>query len=100
MSTNNEFYIGWSPKAPNDIAKYIRRVVFLLIALVAAGAILLSLQQRKFSTAIFEFGQLTEVKGIYHQFPVPSLKVLSAQDVFGNATYITIPLAGYGKHGA
>jgi hypothetical protein len=100
MPTNDEFYIGWSPKAPTGIAKYTRRVVFLLIAFVVAGSILLSLQQKKFSTAIFEFGQLTEIKGIYHQFPVPSLKVLSAQDVFGNATYITIPLVGYGKHGA
>lgn len=94
MATDNEFYIGWSPDAPAGIAKYVRRIVFLLIALATGGAIILALQQRKFSTSAFEFGQLTAVKGFYHQFPVPSLKVMDAE------TYITIPLVGYGKSGA
>lgn len=100
MSANNEFYIGWSPEAPNSVTKHVRRTVYILIVLVVAGAAIFSLQQKKFSTASFEFGQLTEIKGVYHQFPVPSLKVLTRPDAFDNATYITIPLVGYGKNGA
>lgn len=95
-----EFYIGWLKEAPPGIAKHIRKLVIALTVLVVMAGIALSLQQRQFSTASFEFGQLTEVKGIYYHFPVPSVKVLSSGDAFGNSTYITIPLVGYGKFGA
>jgi hypothetical protein len=97
---NNEFYIGWMPAAPNGYAKHVLKVVFILAALVITAGIMLALQQKKFSTSSFEFGQLTEVKGIYQQFPVPSIKVMTQQDVFGHSSYLTIPLVGYGKFGA
>ncbi len=96
----SDFYIGWQPKAPHSFAKHIRRVLFMLTILVIAAGILLATQQKKFSTASFEFGQLTEIKGIYRQFPVPSVKVMTKQDAFGHFSYITIPLVGYGKSGA
>lgn len=96
----NEFYIGWLPAAPEGFAKHIRKVVIALVILVAAAGIILSIAQRKFSTSIFEYGQLTEVKGIYQQFPVPSIKVISERDVFGNSSFITMPLVGFGKFGA
>jgi len=67
---------------------------------VIITALMLALGQKKFSTSSFEFGKLTEVKGIYQQFPVPSIKVMTEQDAFGHATYITMPLVGYGKFGA
>jgi hypothetical protein len=97
---NSEFYIGWQGKAPKSYAKHIHRALYCLVILVISAGVLLSLQQKKFSTASFEFGQLTEVKGIYQQFPVPSVKVMTKQDAFGNSSYITIPLVGYGKFGA
>lgn len=96
----DEFYIGWMPDAPNSFAKHVRKVIIVLVILAVAGGIVLSLGQKKFDTSNFEFGQLTEVKGIYHQFPVPSLKVMTKQDAFGNTSYITMPLVGYGKFGA
>jgi len=95
-----EFYIGWMPAAPDGFAKHVRKVVIVLVILVIAVGIVLSLQQRKFSTSNFEFGQLSEVKGIYQQFPVPSIKVMTPQDAFGHTSYITMPLVGYGKFGA
>lgn len=97
---NDEFYIGWIPEAPKGFAKHVRKVVIALIILVIAAGIILALQQRKFSTSSFEFGQLTEVKGIYQQFPVPSLKVMTERDAFGHTSYITMPFVGYGKFGA
>ena len=72
----------------------------ILVVLVIAGAVMLALLQKQFSTSSFEFGQVTEVKGVYQHFPVPSIKVVSHQDVFGRVTYITMPLVGYGKFGA
>lgn len=95
-----EFYIGWQPKSPQSFTKNVRKVILALIILVIGAGFLLAKQQKKFSTASFEFGQLTEVKGIYQQFPVPSVKVTTMRDAFGNSSYITIPLVGYGKYGA
>src|SRR5687768_15164727 len=100
MKDNNEFYIGWQANAPDGFAKHIRKVVLVLIVLVIAAGIALALQQKKFSTATFEYGQLTEIEGIYQRNPVPSIKVMTEQDVFGKKSYITIPLVGYGKFGA
>jgi hypothetical protein len=97
---NNEFYIGWMPAAPDSYSKHVRKVVFVIVLLVAILGVTLALQQKKFSTASFEFGQLTEVNGIYQQFPVPSIKVMTQQDALGHVSYITMPLVGYGKFGA
>jgi hypothetical protein len=97
---NSEFYIGWQPKAPQSFAKHIRKVIFAVVVLVITIGLVLALQQKKFSTANFEFGKLTEVKGIYQKYPVPSLKVITSQDAFGNTSCITMPLVGYGKFGS
>jgi hypothetical protein len=97
---SNDFYIGWMPSAPETFSRHIRKAVFLLLGFAVIIAGLLSLQQKRFSTASFEFGKLTEVTGIYQQFPVPSIRVMATADAFGNSIYLTIPLTGYGKFGA
>lgn len=97
---DNEFYIGWQSKAPAGFAKHVRAVVVTLFVLVIMTAATLALLQKKFAPGKFEFGSLTEVTGIYQSLPVPSLKVISKQDAFGNTAYITMPLVGYGKSGA
>ena len=62
--------------------------------------LLLASFQKKFATSGFEFGESTEIKGIYFNTPVPMLKVVNGKDIWGNASYLTIPLVGYGKNGA
>ncbi len=97
---NSEFYIGWMPKASSGFAKYTSRVIlFLFPAALVIGMVLASFQ-KKFSAANFEFGKATEIKGIYFNTPVPVLKVFTGKDILGNVSYLTIPLVGYGKHGA
>lgn len=90
----DEFYIGWMPNAPKSFVKYLHRVIIILLFIGIMTGIILSLQQKQFSTAVFEFGTLTEIKGIYQKFPVPSIRV-----EVGSSTYLTIPLVGYGKFG-
>lgn len=97
---NGEFFIGWMPKAPSGFAKHVRGAIIVLLFIVALAAIVLAISQKKFSTANFEFGKLTEVKGIYFDSPVPCLKAVNGKDISGNLSYITIPLIGYGKFGA
>jgi hypothetical protein len=92
---NSEFYIGWQPKAPASFAKHVKKVLLILFPIALLVGYLLSASQKTFSTANFEFGKLTEVKGIYFNEPVPLLKISD-----GKGGYITIPLVGYGKHGA
>jgi hypothetical protein len=99
-SEGEGFYIGWMPNAPDKLAKHVKKVVLFLVLLVATIGIVLALSQKKFDTGNFEFGILTEVKGIYSKTPVPNLKIVNGKDIWGNYSYITAPLVGYGKHGA
>lgn len=98
MST--EFYIGWMPTAPATFAKHMRKVLLVLFALVTITGISLGLFQKKFSSGSFEFGKLTSVKGIYFNQPVPLIKIINGRDIFGNLSYVTVPLLGFGKMGA
>lgn len=97
---NNEFYIGWMAKAPATQSKFLRLIAVLLLVFCVVCGALTGVQQKKFSTASFEFGMLTSITGIYQKEPVPSIKVSSRLDPWGTSTYITIPLVGYGKFGA
>lgn len=97
---NDEFYIGWMAAAPNGFSAWIKKYLFLLLSLVIVLGILLALSQKKFGTGNFEFGTLTEVKGIYFAKPVAVLKVADGKDIWGNENFITVPLIGFGKHGA
>src|SRR5947199_8279056 len=97
---NDEFYIGWMNKAPRSFSSTIKKYLFVLLPIVIVLGVLLALSQKKFGTGNFEFGTLTEVKGIYSNTPVPNLKVVDGKDIWGNASYITVPLIGYGKFGA
>src|SRR3954447_18839793 len=97
---NDEFYIGWMKKAPRSFAGTIKKYLLMLLPIVILLGVLLALSQKKFGTGNFEFGTLTELKGIYSNTPVPHLKVVNGKDIWGNENYITVPLIGYGKHGA
>ncbi|MDE3247831.1 MAG: hypothetical protein KGO82_04170 [Bacteroidota bacterium] len=97
---DKEFYIGWQAEAPKGYRKPIRKTLVVLLVMAGMVAACLALTQKKFSTANFEFGQLTIIKGIYLQAPVPMLQVSSNKDIFGNRSYISIPLLGFGKMGA
>src|SRR5579862_824712 len=96
----NDFYIGWMPDAPEGFARHIKKIVLVLALLVITIGVVLALSQKKFDTGNFEFGTLTEVKGIYSKTPVPNLKIINGKDIWGNYNYITAVLVGYGKHGA
>lgn len=97
---NGAFYIGWMAGAPKSFVRFIRKYLLAVLLLVILLAGILALSQKKFGTGNFEFGQLTEVTGIYFSKPVACIKVINGKDIWGNLSYLTIPLVGYGKHGA
>ena len=93
--SKDDFYIGYLPKAP---FKYVKTgilaisiiAVVLLVAGVANGYF-----QKTFNPGYFEFGELTEVKGVLYKSPVPRL-VISEQGALASS----IILVGSGKMGA
>jgi hypothetical protein len=90
----DEFYIGWMQNAPVSFGRFIKKyLLFLSIAVIVIASIL-ALRQKQFSTANFEFGKTTIVKGVYNSGPVPHLLVKQENEL------TMIPLVGYGKHGA
>jgi hypothetical protein len=97
---NDEFYIGWMNNAPRSFSSTIKKYLLVLLPIIIVLGVLLALSQKKFGTGNFEFGTLTEVKGIYSNTPVPNLKVINGKDIWGNENYVTVPLIGYGKFGA
>jgi hypothetical protein len=95
MMKQQEFYIGWMPKAPRTFAKHIKKVLLILFPVALIIGLLLAVYQKEFVDTNFEYGKLTEITGIYYNKPVSMLKF------YGPAREsITIPLVGYGKHGA
>jgi hypothetical protein len=97
---NDDFYIGWMGNAPKSFAATVKKYLLVLLPIIIVLGVLLALSQKKFGTGNFEFGTLTEVKGVYSNTPVPNLKIVNGKDVWGNENYITVPLIGYGKFGA
>lgn len=97
---NDEFYIGWMERAPKSFAAWIKKYLVVLLPIIIVLGILLALSQKKFGTGNFEFGTLTEVKGVYFEKPIPVLKVVDGKDIWGNENFVTVPLIGFGKHGA
>lgn len=97
---SEEFYIGWMPAAPKTIVHHVKKIIIAATIVVAVSGIVLAISQKPFSSANFEFGKLTEIKGIYFNEPVPCLKAVNGNDLFGNPSFITIPLIGFGKSGA
>lgn len=97
---NEEFYIGWQSEAPAGVARWIRRFILCLLAVVLLAALLIVRHQRGFATATYELGKTTTLSGILVDRPVPFLEIYRGRDAAGKAVYQDIVLVGKGKHGA
>lgn len=94
MKQKDEFYIGWIPQSPGSFSSFLRKYLLVVLLVVIGLGLALAFKQKEFSTAKFEFGKLTTIKGIYFSKSVPHLIVGNGIDK------IMVPLVGYGKHGA
>lgn len=98
--SEQDFYIGYLPKMPDEHWRKIR--LFLigggLLAILAAFIFVRG--QQDFNTATFELGKSTTVSGILTTNPVPLLQVVQGRDMAGQTLIQSILLIGFGKHGA
>lgn len=94
MNQQDNFYIGWQEKVPEEYKKRIRSyVVFVGLLFLLVPAIVV-LSQQGFRDSQFELGKLTKVEGVLTKSPVPMLKVDKGGEIH------SIILIGFGKFGA
>jgi hypothetical protein len=86
----NEFYVGYQPRAPQRLSRFLFRIAFGLAMLAPAVALLLVAGQQPFPEARFEFLQYRDYKGRLAADPYPRL-------LAEGGPYL---LVAPGKHGA
>ena len=86
---NDDFYVGYLPKAPATLGKTVARIAaaILLAGLIAGG--LLIFGQPPFATSTFEYGKYRDYTGVIEEWPYPML-------VSDNVSFL---LVAPGKHG-
>lgn len=98
--SEQEFYVGYLPRAPKGIARLIRTVIFAVLTAAAALAVGFAVVQRTFAPSVFEFGKERAFEGVVEAKPYPALLVRRPGKTLGQSPYSRYLLAGAGKHGA
>jgi hypothetical protein len=99
-SSDSEFYVGYLPKAPSGLGRYLRRVITALGAMAGALGLLLAFAQRPFANSYFEFGEQREFEGILVADPYPTLVLRRPGHVELDTSESRYLLVAPGKHGA
>src|SRR5215469_12339119 len=86
---NEDFYIGYLPKAPGSLGRWTIRVVAGLVLTGLAIDALLTFGQPPFSDSRFEYEVYREYSGVIEGWPYPILRT-------ANASFL---LVAPGKHG-
>ncbi len=93
-----EFYVGYLPKAPNGIARWMRAAVAFLLGLATLLALGFASVQRGFAPSVFEFGKARPFEGVIELNPFPTLVISKPPTEGGGSSRYLLVAAG--KHGA
>jgi len=101
----SDFYVGYLPKAPQTIARFVRRIVAGVGLLAVSVALVLVLGQMPFANSAFEFGKPRTFEGIIETGPYPTLLVARPGEtgpgqIGEEEKYSRYLLVAPGKHGA
>ena len=72
---NDEFYIGWEPKAASHIGKFVRTVVVMLFVATIGLALAFAVVQHSIGVSVFEWGTVKTFSGVLKLEPYPHLLV-------------------------
>jgi hypothetical protein len=97
---DDEFYVGYAPRAPSGIARHTRVAVLLVLSVASILAMLLVSNQARFSRALHEFGVVRSFEGVIQTYPQPSLLVHRPGATPDRPGFSQYPLLGFGKLGA
>ena len=98
MKKEKPFYIGWQDKMPEEHKSTVKKFIILVFVALPILAFSIIYAQRGFNNHQFELGKSTELTGIYHGTPVPTLEVLRSEMKAELSNHVL--LVGYGKFGA
>src|SRR5271169_4020655 len=96
----NYFYVGYLPKAPTALARFVRKVIIArgLIRIIAALA--LDVEQVPFAHSAFEYGKLSSCERGIATRPFPTLLVARTGQTAQDYNYSRYLLVAPGKYGA
>jgi hypothetical protein len=96
----NDFYVGYLPKAPTSVGRFVRKTVLALEVVAMALALVFVFGQMHFANSSFEYGNVRSFEGTIVAGPYPVLLVARPGDVGNRAQYSEYLLVAPGKHGA
>jgi hypothetical protein len=96
----NDFYVGYLPKAPTALARFVRKVIVVLGLLAVTAALVLVVGQMPFANSTFEYGKQRSFEGVVQTRPFPTLLVARPGQVGQQDKYSRYLLVAPGKHGA
>src|ERR1700757_4796024 len=96
----NDFYVGYLPKAPTALARFVRKVIVALGLLAVTAALVLVVGQMPFANSAFEYGKLRNFEGVVVTQPFPTLLVTRPGQPGQQDKYSRYLLVAPGKHGA
>ncbi len=96
---NDDFYIGYLPKAAESVRRFTKKTVAGILACVALIAVLLVVNQQSFYPSTFEYLQYQTFTGTFHTHPYPMLQVLRAEGNNALPSYKHYYLVNEGKFG-
>jgi len=98
MKKAKPFYIGWQDKMPKEHKSSVKKFIILIYLALPILAFSIIYVQRDFNGHQFELGKTSELTGVYHSSPVPTLEVLRSDMKADLSNHVL--LVGYGKFGA
>ena len=96
----NDFYVGYLPKAPTALARFVRQVIIVLGLLTVTTALVLVVAQMPFANSTFEYGKVRSFEGVVVTQPFPTLLVTRPGETGQQDKYSRYLLVAPGKHGA
>ncbi len=96
----NDFYVGYLPKAPTAVARFVRKVIIVLGLFAVTAALVLVVGQMPFASSAFEYGKLRSFEGVVVAQPFPTLLVARPGEIGRQDKYSRYLLVAPGKHGA
>ena len=96
----NDFYVGYLPKAPTALARFVRKVIIVFGLFAVAAALMLLVGQQPFANSAFEFGEVRYFEGAVVTRPFPTLLVARPGATGQQDKYSHYLLVAPGKHGA
>ncbi|MEM1337324.1 MAG: hypothetical protein AAF634_07415 [Bacteroidota bacterium] len=94
MKKEKEFYIGYSGTVGTGTKRTLQRFIWTAGFVLLGGVFLFGYLQTPAVNSSFDFGNPTQITGVYHESPYPMLRVQLAANEFKE-----IVLLGFGKSG-